>query len=461
MPVFSLGTFADRWPVTLATGLLLVGVASVALQQFTLRQELDTAGKARLEAYARQTAGLLDALPQVSQPVPYERMPEMASADVGFRVLDGAGDVLLAGGSLADRNLRVWGEGADDVEGFVELVPGGSLATGLPGFQLKLRSGDRLLVSLDDAAQSGILRRMIFGTLATLGAAALFGVAVGRLVVRRDAARLREILDRTERLAVTRRLDHVPTSNAHDEIDRLGASFNAMMDRLGAGVERMQRFSANVAHELRAPMSRIRNRIEGRLERSEQLHASDRVVLTQTLEDVDRLNSTVRAMLKLAHSEVDFGSSSVEIVSLPAVLEGVIDFFSPIAEASEVELLFDSLELVEVVGDSNLLHELFGNLVDNAIKFSPAGKRVKIGVRCNEEGVAVSVADEGPGVAPYDRDRIFQAFQRLDKSVPGCGLGLSIAREIVHAHRGTVHVESEEGKGARFVVSFPEAPQPA
>ena len=80
---------------------------------------------------------------------------------------------------------------------------------------------------------------MIFGTLATLGAAALFGVAVGRLVVRRDAARLREILDRTERLAVTRRLDHVPTSNAHDEIDRLGASFNAMMDRLGAGVERM------------------------------------------------------------------------------------------------------------------------------------------------------------------------------------------------------------------------------
>ena len=130
----------------------------------------------------------------------------MASADVGFRVLDGAGDVLLAGGSLADRNLRVGGEGADDVEGFVELVSGGSLPTGLPGFQLKLRSGDRLLVSLDDAAQSGILRRMIFGTLATLGAAALFGVAVGRLVVRRDAARLREILDRTERLAVTRRL---------------------------------------------------------------------------------------------------------------------------------------------------------------------------------------------------------------------------------------------------------------
>ena len=451
-------SFTDRLSIALVAGLIATGIVLVGLQQRALDRQVEQESREFVEDYARDVAGLLDALPAASWATLSTTIPETSSGGVGLRVLGADGGIMLARGGLRDRRIHADAELGVGGEGPVGFVDPDSGERRLLGFQLPLRSGAWLQASIDPVSLGGgVVRTSILATIATLLVVLTFGIVGSRWLVRRDAKRLREILGRTERLSVSRRLEHVETSDVRDEIDRLAVSFNAMMDRLGAGVERMQRFSANVAHELRAPMARMRSRIELRLEEHGGSLAADRVAFQQTLADVERLNGTVRAMLQLAHSEIAFAGASVQIVSLPEILEGVIDFFSPVAEDSEVGLALGEVEPAEVAGDSNLLHELFGNLVDNAIKFSPSRSTVKMGLRLEGGQVSVWVEDDGPGIARHEQDRIFQAFQRLDRSAPGSGLGLPLAREIAHAHRGTVHVESQLGKGSRFVVCLPHA----
>lgn len=279
------------------------------------------------------------------------------------------------------------------------------------------------------------------------------GLALGRASLR-PVARL---ITTAEALSATRRTSHVPVRGTGDELDRLAGAFNAMMDRLHAGVERMQRFSAEVAHELRTPVSLMRVRIEAALDAPREAEA-DRALLEQTLGDVDRLSGTIRAMLQLAHSEAGLDESRVVDVPLHEILSGIVDFFEPVAEESRIDLSLAAAEEATIAGDPTWLHQLFANLADNAIKFSPEGRAVSVTLGVDGEEAVAVVEDNGPGIPAHECERIFETFHRLDAQAPGSGLGLPLAREIARAHGGDIELESEVGKGSRFVVRLPLSP---
>lgn len=460
--MFSFRSLANRWAIVQTVALLASCLAFVGLQHWYLEREDVREARRLVAEHARVAAeahrgGIFTETDRVFSSGGVAE----AELGLGLRVVGADGTVVVLQGVLSDRTIQVAPDSMITEEGPISFVRSSEDSEALVGFQKRLEDGGWVQAALERPARGGAGYEAIVSAAGMGIVAILIVLFVGRPVAMRGLEPLAGVLAAAERLSATRRMEYVQVTGAGGEVDQLAVAFNAMMDRLAAGVERMQRFSANVAHELRAPMSRIRNRVEARLEELGPESPADEMMLEQTLADVDRLNSTVRAMLQLAHSETALGDAGLTPVSLREVLEGVVDFFSPVAEDAEIELELSTFEEALVPGDSNLLHELFGNLVDNAIKFTPGGRSVRVGLAVVDAEILAFVEDEGPGIAAHERDRIFQAFLRLDTSAPGSGLGLSLAREIAHAHRGAIHVESQLGKGSKFVVTLPRVSSPA
>lgn len=454
--MFPFRSLANRWAIVQTVALLASCLAFVGLQTWYLEREDAREARRLVAEHARVWAEAHrgGSLTEIDRALSSGGFAE-AELGLGLRVVGADGTIAVSQGVLSDRRIQAAPDSASTEEGPISFVRSSEGSQALVGFQTRLEDGGWVQAALEPPARERVGHVAIVSAVGMGGVAILIVLFIGRPVAIRGLEPLGAVLAATERLSATRRMEYVQVTGAGGEVDRLAGAFNAMMDRLAAGVERMQRFSANVAHELRAPMSRIRNRVEAQLEELGTESPVDEAMLEQTLADVDRLNSTVRAMLQLAHSEAALGDVGLRPVCLREVLEGVVDFFSPVAEDAEIELELSTFEEALVEGDSNLLHELFGNLVDNAIKFTSAGRCVRVGLAVVDGEILAFVKDEGPGIAAHERDRIFQAFLRLDTSVPGSGLGLSLAREIAHAHRGAIYVESQLGKGSKFVVTLP------
>jgi len=375
---------------------------------------------------------------------------------LGFRVFDAERRVVLERGSFESEAISLPREFPD--------VPGHGLVSEeygsleYPFYTLTVRAADGGWV--EAAIYTEVFARSAreVGQLYALSIpfVLLLTTSIGVGLARISLRPLSQIIATATQLSATRRTSHVATTGKGDELDRLAFAFNEMIDRLHAGVGRMRRFSAEVAHELRTPVSLMRNRIESALADRELLE-SDREIFEQTLEDIDRLASTVASMLQLSHSEAGLDRSQTEEVSLHELLASVVDFFDVIAEEAEIGLRLRVSEGAVVSGDAHWLHQLFANLVDNAIKFSPAGSAVDVLVDGHHgpSEAWVRIEDHGIGVPRHDRERIFEAFERVASQTPGSGLGLPLAREIARAHGGEIELKSELGKGSSFLVRLP------
>jgi signal transduction histidine kinase len=287
-----------------------------------------------------------------------------------------------------------------------------------------------------------------------LAAVGLFGWWLARGSLRPVA----RITDAARRISASRLDEHVPTTGTGDELDRLAATLNEMQDRIGEGVERTRSFAANAAHELRAPLTRLRNRLETALEAGSDAEP-DPKLLEDLLGDVDRLAAMVTGLLRLAHSEGGLEPARVEEVDLAQLLEAVAEFFEPLAADKGVALRRRLATPAPVRGDAAWLHQLFANLVDNAIKFTPAQGAVELEAEVRGEKVVARVHDTGRGIAEQDRERIFDPFHRgtVSSEVEGVGLGLPLARQIARAHGGDIDLDSAPGHGATFTVTLPAA----
>jgi signal transduction histidine kinase len=220
----------------------------------------------------------------------------------------------------------------------------------------------------------------------------------------------------------------------------------------------MRGFTANAAHELRAPLTRLRNRLETALEAGRDAEP-DSKTLEALLADVDRLSAMVSGLLRLAHSEGGLEPERVAEVDLAALLEAVAEFFEPLAEEKGVTLRRGPMHPALVRGDPAWLHQLFANLVDNAVKFTPAGGAVELEAALEGPAVVVKVHDTGRGIAAEDLERIFDPFHRggVSAEVEGVGLGLPLARQIARAHGGDIALDSAPGHGSTFRVRLPAA----
>lgn len=248
-----------------------------------------------------------------------------------------------------------------------------------------------------------------------------------------------------------------------DEIARLATGFNRMARAVEQARQSQRDFLANVSHDLRTPLTSISGFaqaiLDGQVSDTEgYIHAA---AIIQ--EEAGRMSDLVEELLDLARLEAGNVKMARERLDLTALVRSSIEARTPQAVAAGVTLRAEGTGVPAVIGDESRLKQVFDNLLDNAIKYTPSGGTVTVSIRQDGKWVAVAVADTGRGIPREDLPRIFERFYRADKSrgeTVGAGLGLAIVKEIVSAHGGRITVESEEGQGSVFTVFLPPADKP-
>jgi heavy metal sensor kinase len=267
-----------------------------------------------------------------------------------------------------------------------------------------------------------------------------------------------ERLRRSTREITADRLDRrLPVANPGDELGRLAQTVNEMIGRLERSFAEVRRFTADASHELRTPLTAIRTEVEVALG-GPAVTADQERLLGSILEECARLTRLTDQLLALAREDAA-ARSAPEPVDLSALVGAVADNMRPLAEAKGLALHVKAPAGVWVPGDGVRLRQVFYNLLDNAIKYTPAGGTVDIQIEATPRAAVVTVRDTGIGIAPEHLPHVFERFYRVDKARSraegGTGLGLSIARSIVVAHGGEIELASVPGEGTTCTVTLP------
>ena len=247
--------------------------------------------------------------------------------------------------------------------------------------------------------------------------------------------------------------------NGNDEIAELGRTFNSMADALEQSERQRRTMVADVAHELRTPLSNIQGHIEAM---QDGLLEPDPAALDTVHRQALQLNRLVDDLRLLAQSEARELRLDLEPASVADLIDHLAASFRPRAEANAVRLTTDvAVDLPDVTIDRLRISQALGNLLDNAIRHTPSGGSVIVSAHCQDDVVRCEVADTGEGISPEELPRVFDRLYRIDRSrereTGGSGLGLTVARQLVEAHGGTIWAESEQGSGSRFGFDIPVA----
>ena len=267
----------------------------------------------------------------------------------------------------------------------------------------------------------------------------------------------------------------IPPPKVHDEIARLIDTFNDMISRLDKSFNQIKQFSTDASHELKTPLTILRGEVEVAL-RKERNSSEYEQVLRSNLEEINRMSRIVEDLLLLTRTDMGEIPLNRDHVNLTKILRQVVDQLSILAQTKNLEMVTSNHdEEVHIFADALRLRQLFLNLIENSIKYTEPGGSIRIILERDHEqlfsaagteqnaSVRIVVMDTGIGIAKEDQERIFDRFFRVDKARSrdqgGSGLGLSICKWIVEAHQGQISVESDLGKGSRFVVRLPLPPQ--
>ena len=288
-------------------------------------------------------------------------------------------------------------------------------------------------------------------------AVAVAGIG-GYMLARRALAPIERMTNHARTITAERLHDRLPVDDPEDEMGRLAGVFNATLGRLEQSFEQMRRFTADVSHQLRTPLTAIRSVGEVGLRAGHRDEAAYRGIIGSMLEETDRLSGLVDRLLTLSRSEMDQTRLARDAVNLVALAEDVVGHLGVLAEEKGQSLSVDATGTPTAVADRLVLRQALINLVDNAIKFTPAGGCVSIRVS-DQDGIAlVDVSDTGPGIPSAARDRIFDRFYRADEGgAAGAGLGLSIARGAVEANGGDLALAHTSPDGTTFRITLPGA----
>jgi len=243
---------------------------------------------------------------------------------------------------------------------------------------------------------------------------------------------------------------------AGPELDAVAVSFNRVLDRLGTALATQRQFMADASHELRTPVSIMRTAADVTLSQPARDETEYREALAAVSQQTARLARLVDDMLVLARADAGGYPMVRTEVDLDAIVDGCVREMRPRAAAKSIHLT-SRLQPATVVADEALLRRMLGNLLGNALAYTPAGGRVDVAIIHREGAVSIEVADSGPGIDPADRQRVFERFVRLDpaRAEGGAGLGLSIALWIAEAHGGRVELLSSGTAGSVFAATLP------
>jgi len=332
------------------------------------------------------------------------------------------------------------------------------------GQVFRLDGGYRMVVGRDIEDRRRLENIFASAFLWGMGLIAIIGVLGGLLVSRALLRRIGAVTDTSQRIMHGDLSQRVPLAGTGDELDRLASSLNTMFDRIEQLVAGLREVSDNIAHDLKTPLTRMRNRIDTAL-REDADETAYRETLIQTIEEADELIRTFNALLSIARLEAGAQIEDVERCDLSAVARDAAELYEPVADSAGISLSVRTQAGAPVDANRQLLAQAAANLIDNAIKYArpqsgggPDAAAIAVGVVQEGEAVQLIVADNGPGIPEDQRERALKRFTRLEssRSRPGSGLGLSLVSAVARLHGGTITLEDNQ-PGLRVVLSLPAA----
>ncbi|MBS4047914.1 MAG: HAMP domain-containing histidine kinase [Alphaproteobacteria bacterium] len=352
-----------------------------------------------------------------------------------YLLLDPAGQRLA--GTLSPRKPVVgWHELQQPSSGEEASAPNGiARERVLLAFGQKFEDGSFLLVAEDSfrvvEAQEAIIRAFVaaFALIIVLG----FG---GGILLSTGFLRRIDEISRTAQVIVTGNLrDRIPTRGTGDEIDRLAQGLNEMFDRLQALIDSLRQVSNDIAHDLRTPLSRLRQKLEAAQAKSTTVEGYKSAV-GLAISDVDAILQTFAALLRIAQIEAGTRKAAFSAVDLSILFRSICDTYSAVAEDNGQVISADIADGVLVHGDKELLTQMLANLVENSIRHCPPGATIHFGLMDGVDGVVGTVSDNGPGIPLDAREKVFRRFYRLESSrtTAGNGLGLSLVSAVAEVH---------------------------
>lgn len=319
-----------------------------------------------------------------------------------------------------------------------------------------LPNGDLLLVGTDISQGRRFADKFRIAMLWGIGLTSLAAAATGFWFSYRLSRRVGDVTGTCNRILAGELGCRLPVAGANDEFDALAISVNDVLERLEDQARTLRATFDSAAHDLRAPLHRLRTRMDALLMRSPPLEPGVHDSIESALREVDHLQRTLTVLLQIALAESGAPLASAAAVDVGELVAELAELFEPVARDSQLQLLDHEDSGAIVRGNRQLLAQLVTNLIENGVKYVPAGGRIELTVKRLPESVCLVVADNGPGIPAEERARAVQPFVRLGQSsnTDSSGLGLSLVAAITRLHRGRLTLENNE-PGLRVVVELP------
>ncbi len=319
-----------------------------------------------------------------------------------------------------------------------------------------LPGGELLLVGTDISQGRRFAEKFRFATLAGIGLSTLVAALAGFWFSYRLARRVGEVTRTCQRIMAGEPGRRLPVAGANDEFDALAVSVNRVLDRLEEQTGTLRATFDSTAHDLRAPLHRLRTRMDALLLRSPPLEPAVHESVEAAMREVDHLQRTLGTLLQIALAESGVPLAAAAAVDVGELAAELVELFEPVAAARGLSLECAPTGAAVVQGNRQLLAQLITNLIENSLKYVPAGGRISVAVQPRGECVRLTVSDDGPGIDAADRARAPQPFVRFGTggSAEGSGLGLSLVAAIARLHRGRLELQAND-PGLRVLVDLP------
>ena len=358
-------------------------------------------------------------------------------------------------------NLDGWPKGAPSEEGWLSFNvddPAEDLQDVSARARVFVLQGNyKLLVGRDvrslQVTQQLIERALLRGLAITVALALAGGLMLSRTMLRR----LEEINHTSREIMAGDLSRRVPTRGSRDDFDQLAGNLNEMLDEIERLMAGIRHVSDNIAHDLRTPLTRLRQRLE-RLAHNGDWSDASQTQIEDSIADADQLLATFSSLLRIARIEAGGYPPKVETLSLSELASDAAELYSALAEEKGLTFKSDLRGSVELNGDRDLIFQAIANLLDNAIKYTPVGGRVTLSTAEIDDRPWLQVADDGPGIPEQEHDNVVRRFYRLEASrtTPGSGLGMSLVSAIAAIHHAELMLKDNH-PGLRVALHFPAA----
>ena len=418
---------AALYTAAFAVSVVVLGAITLVTTRATLRQQFDSRIQSEALALGQEfrTEGLVGVVQAVR-----ERDSTPGALDYGLDKPDGRA---LAGRLAGARSPLGWSE-------LPTRQPRGERES-IRVLTVLLPQGYRLVVGADDERSEALQRSVMQGFAWAFAGVVVLGI-LGGYGLSYDVRRRLAAMSGAAEAIIEGDLDRrIPLRGSDDELDRLSITFNLMLDRIGALMDSLKQVSGDIAHDLRTPLTRLRQRLEE--SRTLASPAARAHAVEAALADVDAILETFAALLRIAQIESGARRAAFQPVDLTAVARTVVEAFAPSAEDAGQSLVIEAGAPVAIDGDKELLTQMLANLVENALRHAGPHVRAVVSTAVDGGQAVVSVQDDGPGVPDAERGRVLDRFHRLERSrsTPGSGLGLALVAAVARLHDAGVTLE--------------------